>query len=316
MDIARVSVLQEEYKQRLPTLDRTISRADDMFKKSGGWNGYLYVGTSAVDVILQGLVLADLQEVRTILDFGCGYGRTGRHLPVLFPDATLLFSDLDASAWTFCARQFPRAEGIPSHEDFAQVDLPENIDIIFVGSLFTHLDWNRSRALWTRLFAALAPNGCLISTFHGLAYYRSMTHNPEQFNPRGYYNRMIQDYLATGFGYQIYRDYTSWGQSLSSIARVTELATGSEAGSARLVGYKEAGWASFQDAAIWTKCAVHPAPNPAAPRQAKATLTGGRPGRPRSWRPKRTWMGWMRAWTYWLRSCAMAAKEQLERWLR
>ena len=212
MDIARVSVLQEEYKHRLPTLDRTISRADDMFKKSSGWHGYLYVGTSAVDVILQGLVLADLQEVRTILDFGCGYGRTGRHLPVLFPDATLLFSDLDASAWTFCARQFPRAEGI-----------------------------------------------------------------------------------ATGFGYQIYRDYTSWGQSLSSIARVTELATGSEAGSARLVGYKEAGWASFQDAAIWTKCAVHPAPNPAAPRQAKATLTGGRPGRPRSWRPKRTWMGWMRA---------------------
>ena len=97
-------------------------------------------------------------------------------------------------------------------------------------SLFTHLDWNRSRALWTRLFAALAPNGCLISTFHGSAYYRSMTHNPQQFNLRGYYNRMIQDYLATGFGYQIYRDYTSWGQSLSSIARVTELATGSEAG--------------------------------------------------------------------------------------
>ncbi len=264
MDIARVSALQERYQRRLPSLDRTISEVDDLFFKSGSWDAYRRFGASSVDVILQALVLSNLQEARTVLDFGCGYGRNARHLRLLFPDATLLFSDIDEDAWTFCARQFPRAEGFRSHEDFAQVDLPRDIDVIFVGSLFTHLDWNRSQALWARLFGALAPNGCFIPTFHGASCYRRMVDKPQWFNPRGYYDPMIRDYLETGFGYQIYKHFTSWGQNLSSIARVTELGAGPEADAAQLVGYKEAGWADIQDVAIWTRRASRPtlAPTP------------------------------------------------------
>ena len=196
-------------------------------------------------------MLAKLQEIRTVLDFGCGHGRTARHLPLLFPAATLLFSDIDESAWQFCARQFPRARGIPSHEDFAQVDLPTNIDVIFVGSVFTHLDWHRSRALWHKLFDALSPAGVLIPTFRGSACYRLMVRDADTLNYKGYYDPMINNYLTTGFGYQDYKNFTAWGQNLASIGRITDLAADQER--ARLVGYKEAGWAGVHDVAVWSK---------------------------------------------------------------
>ena len=314
MDIAQVAALQAAYERRLPTLDRTISKGDDMFRKSADWDAYLGVGRSAVDIILRGLALCDLQKVRTVLDFGCGHGRTARHLPLLFPDARLFFSDRDESAWSFCARQFPRAEGIPSHEDFAQVELPEDIDVIFVGSLFTHLDWDPSRALWKRLFAALAPNGCLIPTFHGAMHYRRMIDEPRRYNPEGYYNPLIQSYLSTGFGYQTYKHYRSWGQSLTAIGRVIELAAGPEAASARLVGYREAGWAG-QDAAIWSKWAegpTRPSTRPRGPGSAQPrppTSTRSARGGSRSWKPKMTRGGWMR-------TRAQAAIDRLARWLR
>jgi trans-aconitate methyltransferase len=225
-----------------------------MFAKSGGWDGYLSVGRSSVNLILEALVLADLQEVRTVLDFGCGHGRTARHLPLLFRDAALLFSDIDESAWKFCASQFPNAHGFPSHEDFGQVTLPENIDVIFVGSVFTHLDWDRCRILWSTLFDALAPDGVLIPTFRGAKCYRMMIADPERHNFRGYYDAMINDYLATGFGYQDYKGFKAWGQHLASIGRVTELASGRA--HARLIGYKETGWAGVHDVGVWTKKAT------------------------------------------------------------
>lgn len=83
MDIARVNALWDQYTRAAPTLDRTVSPSDDMFQKSGGWDDYLRVGASSIDVILQALMLAKLQEIRTVLDFGCGHGRTARHLPLL-----------------------------------------------------------------------------------------------------------------------------------------------------------------------------------------------------------------------------------------
>lgn len=151
----------------------------------------------------------------------------------------------------FCAEQFPRARGIPSHEDFEQVDLPASIDVIFVGSVFTHLDRHRSQALWRKLFDALSPAGVLIPTFRGAACYRRMVRNSDRLNYKGYYDPLIRDYLTTGFGYQDYKNFTAWGQNLASIARVTDLAADEERG--RLVGYKETGWAGVHNVAVWSK---------------------------------------------------------------
>ena len=52
MDIARVNALWDQYTRAAPTLDRTVSPSDDMFQKSGGWDDYLRVGASSIDVIL------------------------------------------------------------------------------------------------------------------------------------------------------------------------------------------------------------------------------------------------------------------------
>lgn len=251
MDISRVGALWAHYCSALPRIDRTIHENDDMFRTAlRGWDDYLIVGQSSVDVILHALVLAKVPDVHRVLDFGCGHGRVARHLRLLFPEASLFFTDIDETAWGFCARQF-QGEGFSSFDDFEQLALPGNIDVIFLGSVFTHLDWSRSRTLWSKLFEALEPGGALIATFRGSQTYRMMMRDPGRFNAGGYYEQLLEDYRHTGFGYQDYKGFVNWGQNLFSVGKVAELAEGHDR--ARLIGYKEWGWANIHDVAVWSK---------------------------------------------------------------
>lgn len=249
MDVTTVAELAAHYRAHALQLDRTIHDSDDMFLKDG-WDNYLLVGRSAIDVILDSLVAAPLTVVNSVLDFGCGHGRVARHLRILFPEADLLFSDVDESGWRFCAQQFA-GTGFPSSDDVGLVEIPRVADIVFLGSVFTHLEEGRCRKLWAKMFEALAPGGALIATFRGAAAYRMMLTTPERFNQGGYYRQLLDDYVRDGFGYQDYKGFVSWGQNLFSIARVVGLAGDEQR--ARLVGYKEAGWANIHDVAVWTK---------------------------------------------------------------
>ena len=75
-----------------------------MFVKTAG--GYLFGGTLAVQLIRQCLTAVGTQEVRRVLDFGCGHGRVMRVLRAAFPDAELVACDIDQDAVSFCAETF------------------------------------------------------------------------------------------------------------------------------------------------------------------------------------------------------------------
>lgn len=76
------------------------------------------------------------------------------------------FPDLDTSGVDFSVSRFNGA-AIYSKPDLTCVALGGPYDLIWIGSLFTHVDWATTRAWLAHLVASLTEDGVLVATFHG-----------------------------------------------------------------------------------------------------------------------------------------------------
>lgn len=247
MNADRLSEMWSAY--RAADIDRTLDPRDHMFNTAkNGWTDYLAVGGSAMQIIHSILGSGPSYEVKRILDFGCGHGRVARHLRAFFPQAELFFADIDAEAAGFCAQTFGGA-AITSNEDFAKLDLPADLDLIWLGSVFTHLDFGRMTSLFDILVAKLRRRGSLIATFRGEHLYRQMKAETDP-NIRRKWHSLLRQYEAGGIGYAPYEPNNPlWGLSLSSKEQV--IGMGRHHPDLRLIGYSEVGWAAVHDVAAW-----------------------------------------------------------------
>src|SRR5436309_14349941 len=102
---------------------------------------YFEYGETAVRLIRLAMDATGTGQVPThnVLDFPSGHGRVLRTLKAAFPRARLTACDIDHDAVDFCAETFG-AEPIYSDEDPRAIELPGQYDLIWCGSLFTHLD--------------------------------------------------------------------------------------------------------------------------------------------------------------------------------
>jgi 2-polyprenyl-3-methyl-5-hydroxy-6-metoxy-1,4-benzoquinol methylase len=87
-------------------------------------------------------------------------------LRAFFPDAHLTACDLDRDAVDFCAAEF-NARPVYSHEDIRCVSLDQCFDVIWCGSLFTHLDSQQWPDFLGFFAEHLSPDGVLVFTTHG-----------------------------------------------------------------------------------------------------------------------------------------------------
>jgi SAM-dependent methyltransferase len=103
-----------------------------------------------------------------MLDFGCGYGRITRFLLRSLPADRLWVCDLLGDAVDFQQRHF----GV---RGFHSAALPEDLapppgaglfDLIYVGSLFTHLPPQRFSPWFDRLSGLLSDDGLLVMSVH------------------------------------------------------------------------------------------------------------------------------------------------------
>lgn len=143
-------------------VDWTIAPREKMY---GGLRGpYVLAGTTAVVLIRKAMALAGVENApEAILDLPCGHGRVMRVLRAAFPDSTLIACDLDRDGVDFCAETFA-AVPVYGDTDPARVRIEQPVDLIWVGSLFTHIDparWNDFLALFARV---LRPGGILVLT--------------------------------------------------------------------------------------------------------------------------------------------------------
>jgi SAM-dependent methyltransferase len=144
---------------------------------------------------------------------GCGYGRVLRVLKVAYPDAGFTACDLDRNAVDFCAEVFG-AGRVYSSVHPEEVRFDDRFDLVWCGSLFTHLSEERFEGFLDVLSDSLLPGGLLLFTTHRssdpnlLAALGGLT--PEQAE------RMARDYRHGGFGYAEYERERGVGLAVAS----------------------------------------------------------------------------------------------------
>jgi SAM-dependent methyltransferase len=225
----------------LPGVNTSLSPNDTMF--DGRELRYLEVGASALNVIEAAFWGAP--EPHRILDLPCGFGRVTRMLRARYPTAKLTVCDLERAAVEFTAATF-NARGIYSADDFRNLTIDDRFDLIWVGSLLTHLPEHQTRKFLDFAARHMGPESRLIVTSHGdyvATRLRSTTYGLTEAAACG----LLTQYMREGYGYRGYDGDPSYGVSLAARAWYEALLAGSPL---RLQSYYERGWDRHQDVLV------------------------------------------------------------------
>jgi SAM-dependent methyltransferase len=207
---------------------------------------YFLWGNSALRCIQTAMDAVGKREVADILDFPCGHGRVLRTLKAAYPNASLTACDIDRDGVDFCEETFG-AKGVYSDEELDSVQLGGGFDLIWVGSLFTHLPAGRWREFLEFLVDRLAPAGLLVFTTHGTWYAERIREKESLLGGVSQEAQfgMLRGFDEDGFGFAGYPERDAYGLSLSApsavaihLQRLDRL---------RLVLYLERGWRGHQD---------------------------------------------------------------------
>lgn len=130
---------------------------------------FLNVGERAahdVESNLAGIGLT-LENCDTVLDFGCGAGRTLRWLIQQFPHVRFYGADVDPQAIAWTKHHLPGAEfGLNSPTP--PIGYPDaSFDFVYIISVFTHLAFELQKLWLTELHRIIRPEGIVLFTVHG-----------------------------------------------------------------------------------------------------------------------------------------------------
>lgn len=122
--------------------NREISGRDTMVWP-GAEEQYFSLGQRALDLVMFSGRLCDKPHYERILDLPCGHGRVLRWLRAQYDYAQITACDLERSGVDFCRDQFG-ATGVYSQTDLKALRFDAQFDLVWCGSLLTHL----SPAAW------------------------------------------------------------------------------------------------------------------------------------------------------------------------
>jgi SAM-dependent methyltransferase len=228
--------------------------SDSIFFNDGMYTGdgahYYRVGLSAIRCIDEALAAAGIKEVHSVLDLPSGGGRVLRFLTARFPGVKVTACDLQRDAVDFCAETLG-AEPAYSAPDFDAVSLGARFDLVWCGSLVTHLDAASIESLLELFKRHLAPDGLLVFTTMGDYVARRLPTREFDYGLNDNQIPLITDeYARTGFGFSGYPQgsydmASGCGVTLTSPGWVREQAR--RAGGLREVYFAARGWDDHQD---------------------------------------------------------------------
>jgi SAM-dependent methyltransferase len=194
-----------------------ISDRDKMYARDAHGH-YFYVGASNLLLIANALNIRASysmgdSDVVDILDFGCGHGRVTRWLRAAFPQAQISVSDYDNTGAEWCVEKYT-CRDIKSSIPRSQFDL------IWLGSVFTHLPQQIVEHLLWDLLSALRPNGVLVFTTQGRFSIERMKGFDWKNDTRKWmhyalsqdrFEMLARQYDETGYGYVDYPGQKDYG---------------------------------------------------------------------------------------------------------
>lgn len=204
--------LPEIVRSYTASLNIDIFANDAMY--AGNRHHYFSCGASALSCILHSLGAAGIEKPNEILDFGCGAGRVTRWLRAAFPEAIIHACDIREQDLEF-VRRGCRATTWVSGIDVDALTPLGSYDVIWVGSVFTHLSADVSTKLFDKLKEWLNPKGVLIFSVHGRFVLHRANMGDNIYGLGENWGTLIKSYENTGFGYADYPLQDGYGISLS-----------------------------------------------------------------------------------------------------
>lgn len=98
------------------------------------------------------------------------------------------------------------------------MDLGGEYDVIWVGSLFTHVDEDRTTAWLAHLARSLSEQGVLVATFHGAWGIKVLKRSNKEL-----IESAIREYRWRGCGYVPYPGTPDYGLSISKASKIIEI---------------------------------------------------------------------------------------------
>jgi SAM-dependent methyltransferase len=251
-------------RQFVPGVITKLAGVDEMF--SGDLKRYFECGASGLNSVLAAVQLANLPEPGRILDFGCGAGRVTRWLRAAYPMVQIHGCEIDRlqSALQFVHETF----AVSVWNSVVDVDALEpaaTYDLIWLGSVFTHLPQHVAAQLFDKLVSWLNPTGLLVFTTHGRRAAFLDKCDPQLYglspSDRA---RALEDYRCTGYGYADYswaaEEKTRYGISFTSAEWWTSFVKSRP--SMKLVYVSEAAFDDHQDVVAASKARIIEHGNP------------------------------------------------------
>jgi SAM-dependent methyltransferase len=205
---------------------------------------YLRVGLDAlknIDTSLAGTKAGP----QKILDLPCGHGRVMRFMKARFPDAELFAMEIDKSGLEFCGNTFS-AKMLKSQPDFDALNLEQRFDLIWCGSLLTHITETTVASLLRFFLRHLAAGGTCVFTVTGRYSVELLRTGALDYGlDKSEIAAALQQYDQSGFGFGNYPSESGYGIALISREKLNKLALA--AGDWTEVHFEERGWDNHQD---------------------------------------------------------------------
>jgi trans-aconitate methyltransferase len=235
----------------LKSLETAIHWKDGMYIPFEGRH-YLEVGISALRCVERGLAESGSRRpVNAILDLPSGYGRVIRFLRVRFPGARITASEIDRDMLNFCQRKFA-ADMLLSNADLSKVTGGGAYDLIWCGSLFTHIDKDASTELLRFFYSHLSDGGTCLFSAHGEHSVQLLRDREETYGLTSEaITKLLAEFHASGYGYADYKHYAQYGISVVSRKCMVEMA--SNAGNWRETTFIPQGWDHHHDVYGFTR---------------------------------------------------------------
>ena len=184
-------------------------------------------------------------DVRSLLDFPSGYGRLTRWLTTKVGRELITAGDVDHQAVRFCATEFGVKPLYATRNIRAQV-FSDTYDLIFVGSLLTHLTPSACCDILAALIAVMRPRGQIMFTTQGETCLMHLDWYGDHFKQAASLYR--QQIAERGIGFVPYPRSKDYGITIQPRSYVETLMRTHFPG-LTLVRAQERGWDNHQD--VW-----------------------------------------------------------------